>query len=121
MGQAWNDSHPRRHRAAQQKHRRCRRQAKLDALPQDVTLALEAAADAQAFRRQIRRKATPGGERNERILVVLDRLADAARPLRSAMGMVAYGYIEDEQLERDLTKASRTLQAERKALRRMLR
>lgn len=104
----------------QRRWRAARRQARIDALPQDLDLAEDNIEFARAFRRQIRRKAAPGPSRNERIDLVLSQLADDMVRLRPMSSLVPYGEVP-EALESRLFQTTAAIRRERESLRRMRR
>lgn len=84
-----------------------------------LAAAHNAAADAEKARRRLRRRTVPGGyEREREIEWHLRALAEAMKPIRSLMGHLAF---DNVQRPVEVRQASRRLQYERHALRRMRR
>lgn len=88
-------------------------------LTQDIANAHQTAEQARLTREDLRKTYKPGTKDRERIIEKTLRIIDESmRPIRSAIGKIAWGQTEFED---QLREASAALQYERKQLKKMRR
>lgn len=88
-------------------------------LTQDIAKAHQTAEQARLTREDLRKTYKPGTKDRERIIEkTLRTIDEAMRPIRSAIGKIAWGQTEFEE---ELRAASTALQYERKQLKKMRR
>lgn len=88
-------------------------------MPQHIEKAREVAHQARLTREDLRRSHKPGSKERERqIDKALRALDDAMRPIRSAIGAIAWGR---DEYEGELREVSAAMQYERKQLKKMRR
>ena len=87
--------------------------------PQYIQKAADTVAKARLTREDIRRTQKPGDpDREERLDSILDEIDAAMKPVRSAIGAIAWGRSEFED---QLRAVSQDLQYERRQLKKMKR
>lgn len=88
-------------------------------IPQYIQTALDTVAKARLTREDIRRTQKPGDpDREVRLDKILAEIDDAMKPVRSAIGAIAWGKADFED---QLRSVSQDLQYERRQLKKMRR